>query len=204
MRFAFSVMIATSIAVVGQARAQEKPPSEAIQEIANGSGCAKLGQAPRDYIRGMALVFARAVCHPERPETQVASAPPSEPISIKNPSDAASVFDARFSSLSIPNKAEPATMLRHTYVLLTGLGFRESSGRYCIGRYTSQGFSKSTEAEAGLFQTSWGAHKFGPSLEPLFRAYQKDQSHCPWMCSRIIPNAQKRMRSIGIRSTIRT
>jgi hypothetical protein len=178
VRFAFSVVIAASITFVSQARAQEKPPSEAVQEIANGSGCAELGQAPRDYIRGMALVFARAVCHPERPETQVASAPPSEPISKKNPSDAASVFDARFRSLSIPNKADPATMLRHTYVLLTGLGFIESSGCYCIGRYTRQGFSKSANAEAGLFQTSWGAHKFGSSLEALFRAYQKDQSHC--------------------------
>jgi hypothetical protein len=172
--------LALSLLLVDEARPQEKPPSEAVQEIANASGCAGVGQAQasRDYIRGMALVFARAVCHPERAETQVASAMPSEPVSLKNHLDGVSVFDAEFRSLKIPNDSSPATMLRHTYVLLTGLGFRESSGWYCVGRYTAQGFSKSTEAEAGLFQTSWGAHRAGSSLEPLFRAYQKDPSQC--------------------------
>jgi hypothetical protein len=170
--------LALSLLLVDEARPQEKPPSEAVQEIANASGCAGVGQAQasRDYIRGMALVFARAVCRPERAETQVASAMPTEPVSVKNHLDGVSVFDAEFRSLKIPNDSSPATMLRHTYVLLTGLGFRESSGWYCVGRYTAQGFSKSTEAEAGLFQTSWGAHRAGSSLEPLFRAYQKDPS----------------------------
>lgn len=171
-------LIMGSVLVVTGAVAQEKSPSQRIQEIANNSGCAKLGQSSRDYIRGMALVYARAVCHPERPEAKVASTPPSEPVSTANSSDAASVFDAEFLRLKIPNKPDAETMLRHTYVLLTGLGFRESSGRYCVGKFTQQNFNESTSAEAGLFQTSWGAHKSDPSLEPLFRAYQKDQSGC--------------------------
>jgi len=203
MRLAILATLAFLLASVDQARPQEKFPSEAVQELANGSGCAKLGQAQasRDYIRGMALVFARAVCHPERPETQVAAAPPSDPASIDNPSDAVSVFEKRFRTLNIANDSDPSTMLRHTYVLLTALGFRESSGWYCAGRYTKQGFSKSTEAEAGLFQTSWGARKAGPSLEPLFRAYQKTRADASWTSSRIIPNAPLQTPSIGIQST---
>lgn len=178
MRFAVSSLIVASALFIGQARAQEKSPSNSIQEIANASGCAKLGQSSRDYIRGMALVYARAVCHPERPEAQVASEAPSAPVSIKNSSDATSVYDSAFRDLKIPNKPDPDTMLRHTYVLLTGLGFRESSGWYCVGKYTKQNFNKSTTAEAGLFQTSWGAHSFGSSLKNLFQSYRQDQSQC--------------------------
>jgi hypothetical protein len=178
MRKAILALIVGSIFFATGAGAQEKTPSARIQEIANGSACIKLGQSSPDYIRGMALVYARAVCHPERADAKVASAPPSEPVSTANSKDAASVFDAEFDRLKIPNKPDAETMLRNTYVLLTGLGFRESSGRYCVGKYTKQNFNESTSAEAGPFQTSWGAHKSDPSLEPLFRSYQKDGSGC--------------------------
>jgi hypothetical protein len=177
MRIELATIIA-SLIFLGHVAAKDKSPSETIQEIANKSGCAKLGQSPKDYIRGMALVYARAVCHPERPETQAASKPPSNPVSTKNSSDAASVYDGAFRNLNIPNEPGAETMLRHTYVLLTGLGFVESSGWYCKGKYTEQNFNDSTSAEAGLFQTSWGAHNSGPSLEALFRSYQKDESRC--------------------------
>jgi hypothetical protein len=178
MRKEILALIVGSIFCATGAAAQEKTPSERIQQIANGSDCAKLGEAPRDYIRGMALVYARAVCHPERAHAKVASANPGDPVSTANPKDAASVFDAEFRRLKIPNKSDPETMLRHTYVLLTGLGFRESSGRYCLGKFTKQNFNESTTAEAGLFQTSWGANTSDPGLEPLFRSYQKDDSGC--------------------------
>lgn len=171
-------IVVASIFLAGSAEAKEVAASETIQQIANGSSCAKLGQSSADYIRGMALVYARAVCHPQRPDVRVASASPSEPVSTGHPKDAASVYDAEFKKSGIPNSPDAETMLRHTYVLLTGLGFLESSGRYCVGKYTKQNFNESTTAEAGLFQTSWGAHKTDPSLEPLFRSYQKDQSGC--------------------------
>jgi hypothetical protein len=178
MRFGLSTVIAATVLMAGQAWAQQKDVAKAIQKIANESACVKLGQSPEDYIRGMALVYARAVCHPERPETRVASQPPSVPVSTKNSSDALSVYDGLFRDLKIPNKPDAGTMLRHTYVLLTGLGFIESSGWYCVGKYTKQNYNKSTTAEAGLFQTSWGAHKHGASLAALFRSYQKDESSC--------------------------
>jgi hypothetical protein len=160
------------------ALAQSGGTLEEIQRIADASKCSKLREAPRGFFRGMALVFAKAVCRPESKIVQIASSMASTPISIKNSKDAASVFDAEFRRLKIANSPDKATMLRHTYLLLTGLAFRESSGHYCKGRYTSQGYSKSYEAEAGPFQTSWGAHKSDKSLEPLFRSYQSDQSGC--------------------------
>lgn len=179
MRCVFIALIAASLAFPSSpVLAKQKLPAEQIEQIADASGCSKLGEARGAFFRGMALVFARAVCHPERPDAEIASSPPAIPVSIKNRQDAASVFDLEFRRLRIANAPDKDTMLRHTYVMLTGLAFRESSGRYCEGRYTAQGFSKSYEAEAGLFQTSWGAHKSHASLEPLFRSYQKDESAC--------------------------
>lgn len=178
MRTAIPILPVGSFLAASVASAQPRPASQDIQAIVDASGCSRLGQSSPDYIRGMALVYARAVCHPDRPTTRVASMPPGEPVSTDHPKDAASVFEDEFRRLGIPNSADADTMLRHTYVLLTGLGFRESSGRYCVGKYTQQNFNRSTTAEAGLFQTSWGAHRVDPSLEPLFRSYQKDESAC--------------------------
>jgi hypothetical protein len=47
--------------------------------------------------------------------------------------------------------------LRHLFVLMIGLGMRESSGRYCEGRDQSASNTSADTAEAGLFQTSWNA-----------------------------------------------
>jgi hypothetical protein len=55
------------------------------------------------------------------PEVQIASSPPSTPVSLKNAEDAASVFDSEFKAKGIANAADNDTMLRHTYVILTGL-----------------------------------------------------------------------------------
>ncbi len=68
--------------------------------------------------------------------------------------------------------------LRHSYTLLIGLGMMESSGKYCEGRDVSQCFEGADSAEAGLFQTSFGARRFSPVLPKLFQSYSADQSHC--------------------------
>src|SRR5271157_2065988 len=54
----------------------------------------------------------------------------------------------------------------------------ESSGKYCEGRDVSQRFAKADDAEAGLFQTSYGAHIHSPVLDDLFKAYKSDQNGC--------------------------
>jgi hypothetical protein len=68
--------------------------------------------------------------------------------------------------------------LRHSYALLIGLGMMESSGKYCEGRDVSECFAKADSAEAGLFQTSYGARLSSPVLPELFQSYSADQSHC--------------------------
>ncbi len=69
--------------------------------------------------------------------------------------------------------------LRHSYTLLIGLGMMESSGKYCEGRDVSECFTTADTAEAGLFQTSYGAHIHSPSLGDLFKTYKDgDKSQC--------------------------
>jgi len=49
-------------------------------------------------------------------------------------------------------------VLRHLFVLLTGLGMRESSGHYGEGRDASATNTSAYTAEAGLFQVSYNSH----------------------------------------------
>ena len=63
-------------------------------------------------------------------------------------------------------------VLRHLFVLLTGLGMRESSRKFCEGRDTSANNTGADTAEAGLFQVSYnsiGAHFL---LATLFDQYK--------------------------------
>lgn len=162
----------------GTAVAAEGP--KAIAEIASQSKCIthswnQRGLAPRSYIQGVALVFARAVCHPDRPDVRVVSIPVDR---NSNPNDALVVYADKFAAAGMRNDAAGVDTLRHTYALLIGLGMMESSGKYCEGRDVSECFTTADSAEAGPFQASYGAHTHSPVLEPLFRTYKNDQSPC--------------------------
>src|SRR5271166_2884799 len=111
LRSIFAMQITVSLAVViTPVLAQPAAVAEQIQQIADASQCSKLREAPTAFFRGMALVFARRLCHPERPDVQVASSPLSAPIAIGNSRDAASVFDAEFRTRKIPNSPDMETM----------------------------------------------------------------------------------------------
>ena len=56
------------------------------------------------------------------------------PIDPSNRSDALAWYMARLKSAGMGDNDTPVKRLRHLFVLLTGLGMRESSGRYCEGR----------------------------------------------------------------------
>jgi hypothetical protein len=62
--------------------------------------------------------------------------------------------------------------LRHLFVLLIGLGMRESSGKYCEGRDRSASNTTAETAEAGLFQTSFNARSASPLLPVIFAQYK--------------------------------
>jgi hypothetical protein len=164
----------------GPVAAPKAGPSD-IVAYARGSACAShhwangQGRAPSVYIEGVALVFARSLCHPERAEVVAASAPAARG---GNANDGLDQYPEAFEALGMTASASPADMLRYSYTLLLGLGMEESSGRHCLGRWMQDPYSEHDSAEAGIFQTSYGARRYHPSLEPLYRRYRADESGC--------------------------
>ena len=90
------------------------------------------GVAPLGYTRGMALVFARMYC-----KLKAGDPAPME-ISKANTGnrdvDAQAWYAQEFQRAGMDNESSGVATLRHVFVLLFGLGMRESSGRYCEGR----------------------------------------------------------------------
>ncbi|MFD2056663.1 hypothetical protein ACFSQT_27385 [Mesorhizobium calcicola] len=165
------------------ASAQESSPADQIAQIAADSKCATTdwedrGFAKKAYFRGMALVFAKAICQPDRPDVKIVSAARGTPGTRSDKTDGLTWYDAKFQALGMSNATDGVDTLRHAYALLIGLGMRESSGKYCVGRDRSANFSSADSAEAGLFQTSWGAHIASTTMSDLFSTYKSDQKGC--------------------------
>lgn len=183
---ALSIAAALVAVIASPSQAQVSSTSDSggirtLRKIAAQSECAAhkwgngRGAAPRSYIEGVTLVFARAVCQPQRADVQVVSSPMD---TSPHNDDALAVYQAKFRAADMRNDTAGVNTLRHSYALLIGLGMMESSGKYCEGRDVSQCFAKADSAEAGLFQTLYGAHHFSTSLVGLFQSYSADQSRC--------------------------
>jgi len=152
---------------------------DAIKTIAGSSQCAKYqwkdrGLAPKAYIKGVALVFAKAVCSPKRDDVVVVS----QAKTGDDVKDALSWYNSNFNSLGMKNDVAGVDTLRHAYTLLIGLGMRESSGKHCCGRDMSADFNTAESAEAGIFQSSWGAKRASPVLAPMFEKYKAAPNGC--------------------------
>lgn len=165
------------------ASAQGKSPIERIEAISMKSKCASIdwkerGRVPKAYIDGMALMFAKAVCQPSRSDVRVVSAARGTPATDADRTDALTWYDSVFRELGMSNSTDGLDTLRHAYVLLIGVGVRETSGKYCAGRDRSAHFDSADSAEAGLFQTSWGAHRSNHTLSGLFDRYSSDEKGC--------------------------
>jgi len=148
-----------------------------LQKIASESKCIthkweKRGLAPSSYIKGMGLVYARALCNRNSEDVETASAPVDL---SKKEKDALAAYAEEFKNTGMLNDT-PVNILRHNYALLIGLGMMESSGKYCEGRDVSQCFVKAENAEAGLFQTSYGAHT--AILAYLTKQYEDNKRRC--------------------------
>jgi N-acetylmuramoyl-L-alanine amidase/Putative peptidoglycan binding domain len=132
------------------------------------------GKAPAGYIKGMALAFGRAYCKFK------ANDPAALDMASKNSGDQArdalAWYDDVFGTAGMSNDASGADTLRHLFVLLTGLGMRESSGQYCAGRDTTANNTTADTAEAGLFQVSFDAAKASPLLPKIFAQYKANPS----------------------------
>jgi hypothetical protein len=154
-------------------------PLDRIVQIASASPIAryrwfKRGVAPAGYIKGMALVYARVYCKLR------AGDPAALEMAKANTghayTDALAHYAPEFAALGMSNAAAGADTLRHLFVLLVGLGMRESSGRYCEGRDRAAANVKAETAEAGLFQTSYNAKSAHPTMPQLFRQYAASPS----------------------------
>jgi hypothetical protein len=154
-------------------------PQEPVDRICNLAAASDLafytwknrGRAPLGYIKGMAAVFG-VVYAKLKAGDPTATAMAAASINA-NPTDALSWYQARFTALGMSNSTAGPDTLRHLFVLLIGLGMRESSGRYCAGRDTSEENTSADTAEAGLFQMSWNARVASPLITQLFSDYSK-------------------------------
>lgn len=185
MRIALFLTFASLLLALVTARPAAQAPSviEQIGTIAANSPCARTnwrdrGVAPAAYMRGMALVFARATCQLDRPDVQVVSKARATPSVANNKIDALTWYDGQFAELGMSNGTSGVDTLRHAYTLLIGLGMRESSGQFCVGRDRSADFIAAESAEAGLFQTSFGARARHATMAALYEKYKADQSGC--------------------------
>jgi hypothetical protein len=153
------------------------PPSgiDQIIQIAADSSIARhhwkdRGTAPAGYIKGIALVYARVYC-----KLKAGDAAAKEMAKAKTNNatkDALAWYDENFRAAGMNNDSAGADTLRHLFVLLIGLGMRESSGRYCEGRDRAASNTTAESAEAGLFQTSFNARTASPLLPQLFTHYK--------------------------------
>jgi hypothetical protein len=132
------------------------------------------GVAPLGYTSGMAVMFAKACCSFRDGNVVVSEMAMASSGNSSN--DALAYYASQFEEKGMNNDDSGISTLRHLFVLLLGLGMRESSGRWCEGRDRSARNTTSNTAEAGIFQTSWNAHEADPLLYRLFQEYQRNQN----------------------------
>ncbi|AVQ71377.1 hypothetical protein B5D77_08740 [Microcystis sp. MC19] len=150
-----------------------------IIEVAANSQIARYhwldrGVAPKGYIKGMAVVYAKVYCqlkaaNPFAKEMAKANTGNSD-------KDALAHYAQKFRDLGMNNSVAGVDTLRHLFVLLIGLGMRESSGKHCEGRDRSASNTTAETAEAGLFQTSYNARNSHLLLPQLFEQYLANSS----------------------------
>ena len=148
-----------------------------IIDLAAGSAVARYrwpgrGVAPAGYIKGMALTYARVYCKLKGGDA--AAAEMAKAVTSDASKDALAHYASEFRAAGMSNDAAGADTLRHVFVLLIGLGMRESSGQYCEGRDMSAGNTSGDTAEAGLFQTSFNARAGSALMGDLFRQYKQN------------------------------
>lgn len=134
------------------------------------------GPACVGYTAGMAVAYAAAYSRlqahdPVADRMSRAQEPAFRDSRGRLKGDALSWYDEQFAAIGM-GKATSLERLRRLYVLLMGLGMRESSGRYCEGRDRSAHNTAADTAEAGLFQMSYDLLATRPELLDVFHHYQ--------------------------------
>lgn len=127
------------------------------------------GRAPAGYIKGMASTFGRVYVAFKAGDS---SAQLMARANTGNDDvDAISWFNSNFRAVGMHNDVGGPETLRHVFVLLTGLGMRESSGQYGEGRDVTADNVTADTAEAGLFQQSWNSQGASREFSKIFGRY---------------------------------
>jgi len=156
------------------ARAAKPTQADAIARISDLAASSAIasydwknrGKAPAGYIKGMAVSYAKVyydLSTGNANDVEMAKA-----VTADASKDALKHYDEVFQQAGMDNTKDGQNTLRHLFVLMLGLGMRESSGRYCEGRDRSANNTTAETAEAGLFQTSFNARRASPLLPKLF------------------------------------
>jgi hypothetical protein len=134
------------------------------------------GTAPIGYIKGMALVFATVLR--KLNANDPAAKEMAKPNTGDDIHDVFAFYNDKFSESEMDNgpQASEVDRLRHLFVLLIGLGIRESDGKYCTGRDQNASNTDAETAEAGLFQVSFNACRASPLLKMLFEQFSTNPS----------------------------
>ena len=169
---------------------------DAVVKIASEHSAASInwpdrGQAPAGYIPGMALCYALAVTWLPDDSADIPGFTRAMAQAAGNPStDALAYLAPEFARLDMDNSSDGIDTLRHLFVLLVGLGMRESSGQYCEGRDTTAANVTADTAEAGLFQMSWNMRTAHPYIPELLEYYLDDPNgFLPTFRDGVTPNA---------------
>jgi peptidoglycan hydrolase-like protein with peptidoglycan-binding domain len=146
------------------------------------------GRAPRGYVKGMAVTFGQTYAKWKAGDS--AARVMAAMNSGNEDTDALAWYDAQFRAAGMENGVSGADTLRHLFVLLYGLGMRESTGRYFVGRDTTANNTDADTAEAGLFQMSWNMKNASPELPRLFALYSaKPDGFLPIFQEGVTPDA---------------
>lgn len=127
------------------------------------------GHSPPGYVPGLALCFALALVQQADNAVRVMAQAAGNP-----DTDALAWYEEEFAALGMDNSRAGLDTLRHLFVMLIGLGMRESSGDHWEGRDQSASNTSADTAEAGLFQTSWDVHSASPQIGRLAIRYWDD------------------------------
>jgi hypothetical protein len=168
-----NTVAAGAIGVIDQITALAAQSAIAQYKWLDNSG--NRGKAPMAYFKGMAAVYARVYCKLKAGDPAALDMARKKTDDVGH--DALALYNPVFTQLGMSNDSDGVDTLRHLFVLLTGLGVRESSGYHCRGRFMGQDFSHADDAEAGLFQTAYSLRNFYPSiLIPLIQRYTNNPS----------------------------
>lgn len=151
---------------------------EHIKDIANSSVIARYawrdrGVAPVGYMQGFALAWSTVVR--KYLGGNAAAVEMAKANTHNDDLDALSWYNSNFAALGMRNDAAGLNTLRHLFVLLMGLGMRESSGRHCEGRDMSASNVTADTAEAGLYQTSYNAHTSHLTFDQVMADYEAER-----------------------------